>query len=212
MNEIILKTLEGSLTYEKTVILTYKISYPEIVFSEYEHGKNVFNMYNRMQAYKLENYSKNELYKDAVEVYKYNKENGYPIMVYEVVVEPNITYNNYNILSLYTDEYIYTGGAHGSTIRRAQNWNLKLGKMFKLNSLYPNNPYYIIDILKEINKQIKQQIEDGNNQYFDDYCNLVLESFKLENFYLSPQYVNIFFQQYDIAPYSSGIPVFKIAL
>ncbi len=210
MNNIIIKTLESELMYNETVILKYKIEYPEMVFGIYEYGQHIFNLYNRKIAYNLEKKCRNELYKEAVELYKYNKENGYPVMVYEIVLDYTITYNRHKIVSLYSDKYMFTGGAHGNTVREAQNWNLLIGKMFGLDYLYPNNPYYVIDILKEINKQIKEQIENGSNQYFDNYCELVLESFKLNNFYMYPKFIEIFFQSYDIAPYSSGIPTFRI--
>ena len=131
-------------------------------------------------------------------------------MEYEIILEYNVTYNKDNIVSIYYDQYEFTGGAHGNTIRTSQNWNLSAGKMLPLSYFFPNNPYYIIDILIEINKQIKEQIQNGTNYYFDNYCELVLETFNLENYYLIEKGIAIFFQQYDIAPYSSGIPVFYI--
>ncbi len=210
MNNIIIKTLESELMYKDTLVLKYKIEYPEIVYGIYDYGRLIFNLYNRRIAYNLERKCRNELYKEAVELYKYNKENNYPIMVYEIVLNYNITYNTHKIVSLYSDEYMFTGGAHGNTVRKAQNWNLLIAKMFCLDYLYPNNPYYIIDILKEINKQIREQIVNGSDKYFDNYCELVLENFRLNNFYMYPKFIEIFFQQYDIAPYSSGIPTFKI--
>lgn len=97
----------------------------------------------------------------------------------------------------------------GITIRSSQNWDLQSGKQFLLSYFY-KNPYYIINILKEINLQIKNQIESGSNYYFDNYCELVLENFSFKNFYLTNDSVAIFYQQYDIAPYSSGIPIFYI--
>ena len=69
----------------------------------------------------------------------------------------------------------------------------------------------LINILQNINKQIEENIQSGNGQYFDNYCKLVLETFNPQNFYiLSDSLFAIYFQQYDIAPYSSGIPVFEI--
>ena len=105
---------------------------------------------------------------------------------------------------------MFLGGAHGNTKREGQNWNLQTGRQIALKDLFPDNPYYIIDILKEINHQIASQIENGENQYFDNYCQLVQENFRLENFYIVSEGVIIFFNQYEIAPYSSGIPTFKI--
>jgi hypothetical protein len=39
---------------------------------------------------------------------------------------------------------------------------------------------------------------------------LVNENLKVNNFYLTKEGVVIYFQQYDIAPYSSGLPTFVI--
>lgn len=210
MNKIEKRELKGQLKYKNNIILTYQIEYPEIVDSNYELGKNVFNRYNIEHAIKLEDYVINILYEDAKKLYDYNMSNGYPIMVYEILLKYNITYNHDHIVSLYSDQYEFTGGAHGNTIRNSQNWDLRIGKMIPLSYFFPNNPYYIIDILININNQIKEQITDENNYYFDNYCELVLETFRLENYYLTKDSIAIFFQQYDIAPYSSGIPVFYL--
>jgi len=212
MNTIIKREIKNELRYKNTVILTYRIEYPEITSSNYFYGQTAFNNYNRKKAFMLENYIKTKLYQDAINTYEYNVANGYPIMVFEVISEFNITYNNNFIVSLFEDKYEFTGGAHGNTIRTSQNWNLQNISFIPLSYFYPNNPYYIIDILKNINSQIKAQIDAGNNYYFDNYCQLVLENFKLENYYLYPDKIAIFFQAYDIAPYSSGIPVFYIPL
>lgn len=148
--------------------------------------------------------------KQAKELYEYNSSHGYPIMTYELVTSFTITYHTDCMISLYQDDYSFTGGAHGSTIRHSQNWNLQIGKQFSLNTLYPNNPYFLLPILQQINKQIEQQIASGSNTYFDHYCQLVLETFQPTNFYITSDSIIFFFQQYDIAPYSSGIPTFSL--
>lgn len=210
MNEIKMKVLEGKLTYKGVTILNYKIEYPMIIFSRYAYGKEVFNRYNRDIAYELESYCKGELYEQAKEVYDYNEQNGYPIMQFEVILDTKITLDEGHIVSLYQDQYIFTGGAHGSTIKAAQTWMLPLGRQMTLEEFYPENPNYVLDILREIMKQIQEQIEAGTGAYFEDYCQLVINTIQLENFYIIPNKTVIFFQQYDIAPYSSGIPIFEI--
>lgn len=207
-NQIEKRIVQGKLKYKGDVILTYKIEYPQMTYSIYKEGKEIFNYDNRKKAMELEQYVKTDLYQNAKELYEYNMANGYPIMVYEVISEYTITYNQNFIVSLYQDEYQFTGGAHGNTIRSSQNWDLRVGKKLPLCYFYPQNPYYVIDILKEINSQIKKQIEEGINQYFENYCELVLETFHLDSYYVVPNGIVIYFQQYDIAPYSSGIPIF----
>lgn len=198
--------LEKELFFDGTLILKYHIEYPSIYLNTPEMGIMNFNVYNKKIAFNLKNEAENELYKEAIELYKYNKANGYPVMVYEIYRNYEITFNNYNIISLYIDEYIYTGGAHGSTIRSSQTWDLVKGNMLPLETFFRNNPYFMINILKEINIQISKQPEI----YFDNTCELVLDTFNPKNFYLTPNSIVIYFQQYDIAPYSSGIRTFNI--
>ena len=69
-----------------------------------------------------------------------------------------------------------------------------------------------IDIVKEINAQIAKQNENGTGAYFPDYCSLILETINFDSYYLTPKGIVIYFQQYDIAPYSSGLPEFLIKL
>lgn len=210
MNNIVNYEIRKELYYKDTLILKYKISYPQISNSSFKLGQKAFNSFNKNNAIELKLYCEGKLFEEAKKTYEFNSSNGYPIMVYEVILNYEITYNNNNIVSLFSDEYIFSGGAHGNTIRRSQNWNLETFRQIPLEYFYSNDKYYVINILKEINRQIKQQIDAGNNYYFDNYCELVLETFKLENYYLYPNYITIFFQQYDIAPYSSGIPTFNV--
>lgn len=210
MNKIKINTAEKELYYNGEVIVKYVIEYPEIVETPFQIGKEKFNHYNREKALELKKFAEGEFYSQAKETYEYNKANGYPIMVYELINECNITYNMQNLLSIYFDEYTFAGGAHGATVRKAQTWDLKLGLQIPLHAFFIKNPYYQIDIVKQIIQQIEKQIEEGNNIFFPDYCKLVLDTFRMENYYLTPKGITIFFQQYDIAPYSSGIQTFIV--
>lgn len=210
MNQIKINTVEKQLYYKGEVILKYTIEYPEITSSNYQDGKVKFNHFNRLEAIKSQKFAEGELYNSAKETYDFNKENNYPTMVYELNRKCNITYNYQNLISLYCDEYTYAGGAHGNTIRKSQNWDLKLGVLIPLKAFFRGNNYYQVDIIRQIIEQIEKQIEEGNNIYFPDYCKLVLETFKVENYYLTKEGITIFFQQYDIAPYSSGILTFIV--
>lgn len=193
------KIIKNELEYKGAVILKYEIEYPQVYSIHYDTKK--FNDFNLSKVIKLENYAKN--------TYDYNVSQGFPVMIYELVLKTYVTYNQEPFLSLYQDEYTFTGGAHGSTIRTSQNWNFEYGFQFSLSDIFYDNPNYILCILKDINKQIS---EKGADNYFDDYCSLILDTFNLSQFYLNPYSVIVYFQQYDIAPYSSGIPTFEVSL
>lgn len=208
MLKIINRILQKEMKYENNVVLKYHIEYSEIVmdWQQNRNGIKKFNDYNLKMALQTQQKAENELYKEAIELYKYNKENGYPQMMYELYREYQITLNQENAVSMYIDEYIFSGGAHGTTTRTSQTWNLMLGKMVELYELYPNEPYFLLDILRKINREISEDIEI----YFADPYPLVVEYFNPDSYYIDNGKVVIYFQQYDIAPYSSGIIEFTL--
>ena len=158
----------------------------------------------------LQRYCENILFEEAKRVNEENEKNGYPVMQYEVILTYEITLIQANIVSLYMDNYTFTGGAHGNTIRQSKNWNLQQACQIPISYFYEEDPYYILDILKHINTEIKERIHKNEASYFDNYCQLVIDTFQLENYYVTPTHLVVFFQQYDIAPYATGIPTFSI--
>lgn len=94
---------EKEIFYKGDLILKYKIEYPSICSDQ------CFNNYNLSNALDLKNYAETTLLKQAKETYEYNNSNGYPIMVFELISNYNITYNKNNIISLYSDNYIFSG-------------------------------------------------------------------------------------------------------
>lgn len=199
------RVLQKNLIYNGTVILKYKIEFPQI--KTYDK----FNIINYTQALELQKKCEEQLYNEAKSLYEYNKQNNYPFFPYDVVKEYLVTYNYENVISLYYDEYIYSGGAHGNTIRTSQTWKMKEQRIVSLCECFKDEPNYVSKIIENINNQIGKNIESGNNYYFENYCCLTSSKFRVENYYLSSGIVYIFYQQYDIAPYSSGILNFAIS-
>lgn len=134
----------------------------------------------------------------------------YPVMKFEAVVTCEVTYNQNCALSLYFDQYEYAGGAHGITVQYSDTWNVRSGKRIRLSDMFPKNKHYEAELIQNIIVQIERQMKDGTGAYFDDYRKLAAKTFDPKNFYLVPAGIIIYYQQYDIAPYSSGIPKFLI--
>ncbi|MDL2248199.1 DUF3298 and DUF4163 domain-containing protein [Tyzzerella sp. OttesenSCG-928-J15] len=126
----------------------------------------------------------------------------------------NITCNKAPLLSLYTDSYQYTGGAHGLTVRKSQSWNCNDGRQIKLAEFFPGAGNYEAIIKNEIIRQIEAKGMGNKELYFDNYKELINQNFKPENYYIEGNILAIvvYFQQYEIAPYATGIPEFKIPL
>lgn len=206
------KVIKSEIKYRGEVILKYNIEYPQIIENMWKAGVQRFNKFNYTNAILLKKYAEGKLFEEAKETYEYNKENGYPIMVYELYYTFKVTYNTENIISIYSDKYVYTGGAHGMTTRTSQNWDLRVARQIKLQELFPREPNYVSKILTQINSKIAKDIENGNNIYFENYCCLTSENFNVNSYYLEDGKVVIYYQQYDIAPYSSGILTFNIKI
>lgn len=76
---------EKQLYYKGEVIVKYVIKYPEIIISESEELKRKFNHLNRQKALIIKNFAEGPFYNEAKEMYDFNKLNGYPTMVYELI-------------------------------------------------------------------------------------------------------------------------------
>lgn len=202
------KTLTQIKYFQNYPVLEYKISYPQFRSNYFFKSAQKMNQYYRREAIKFEIYCRTVLYRMAIELAEEQIKNGYPIMKFESYDSFKITYNENCALSMYSDRYIYTGGAHGTTQRSADTWTLNGGgSKISLKEIFPSNYPVRQRLEKDIVAQIEQQIANGGT-YFENGEQNVSDTLHEENFYLTQQGLIIFFQQYDIAPYSSGIPTF----
>lgn len=202
--------IENELLYNGEPVLHYKIQYPQFTCKYYQKILKKINLYYKTEALMLKNAYENKLYEEAVSYYKDTILNEFPFHMYEAVKNYEITFNQDCTLSLFFDKYEYTGGAHGNTVRNSDTWNIQNGNRILLSQNFAymlNYRAYVIDM---IYKQISEQISSGNNIYFDNYHQLVIKSFNEDSYYLNNDGIIIYYQQYDIAPYASGIPEFLI--
>ncbi len=200
------KVLQEELKADGVTVLTYQIEYPVFQGTQYQLSLMVINNYYKTRALEYQSYVRKELFPQAVEQYENAVENGFPVIPYEVITKFNVTYQYACILSLYTDKYEFTGGAHGNTIRSSQTWNLQGCRRLRLAELFGcglNPKTYILE-------QAKKQIAKEPEIYFENYEELLEETFNEKSFYCSPRGIVVYYQQYDIAPYSSGIREFLI--
>ena len=69
------RIIQKELKYENVVVLKYHIEYPRITNESNNIPSMKFNIYNEQIAKQIQRKAENELYKEAVELYKYNKKN-----------------------------------------------------------------------------------------------------------------------------------------
>lgn len=125
---------------------------------------------------------------------------------YEFFVNFDVSYVKYHFISLVIYTYYYTGGAHGSTIAHTFNYDLDNNKNLKLSDLFEGNylniisDYCIKEILKDDNYADESWVKEGAGPKAENF-----EAFTLTN-----KTLVIHFQQYQVLPYSAGMP--KIAI
>lgn len=132
------------------------------------------------------------------------KEN-YELLPYLAYTTFKVISLNDDFISFYIDYYEFTGGAHGSTFRKSYNIDLKSGKVLNLHDILKDIPNY----KKIINKYIHDEISQKPEVYFIDSFKGIYNDI---SFTLDKSNLIIYFQQYEIAPYSSGIIEFKIPI
>lgn len=191
-------------------VFQYKISYPCFHTTYNIAAARKINQYYSLYAKKTEAYARTVLFPQAADNAKYIPRNEPPFNSYEFLSEYQTAYNEDCIVSLYTDQYEFMGGAHGSTTRQSETWNFKTCARLKLEQFFPRDPSFPENIFREIESQISMRQKETPSSYFDDYAVLLRKNFHPENFYLSGSGIVIYYQQYDIAPYSTGIPEFLL--
>ncbi len=194
-------------------VLTYRIDYPVFQSNCNPGAVRAINEYYKTMAEEKERYCRQTLYLQAAEGAKYIQDNIPPYAAYEFILTYHVAYNEGCILSLYMDEYTFQGGAHGSTLRTSQTWNFLTGKQIFLKELcriYPSMSLGEKNILSAVRQYIQKGIGLATENYFEDYSSLLVEKWNPDSFYLEPDSLVIYYQQYDIAPYSAGIPEFRL--
>jgi len=211
-NKAILLREEFRKTYTlmSTDLLKLQVSYLQINLNYNMLAKNRINKFYKREACNFIHLTATEIRKTAIETYLYAKKNNYPFFSYEAIMNYTVTLNAACKLSTYTDKYQYTGGAHGNTLRSSSNWNLNTGLNIKMEELFYNNEDFVPLIIDQIIKIAEKQIIQDSNIYFENYKELIVNNFNPNNFYLTPIGITIFYQQYEVAPYSSGIIEFHI--
>ncbi|MGQ9856089.1 MAG: DUF3298 and DUF4163 domain-containing protein [Fervidobacterium sp.] len=126
---------------------------------------------------------------------------------YEAHISTEITYESRDIISLVIYYYTFTGGAHGNTVFETYNIDAKTGKILTLADLFDGTCDYTKVIKDEIIKQIKAEEQN----YFPESIEYVIqEDFSNKTFTISKDGLQIRYQDYEIAPHSTGLPTFTI--
>ena len=122
----------------------------------------------------------------------------------EGIYQFKVRRNGCGIFSLTTSNYLFSGGAHGTTVQLGSTVNATSGKQYLLKDLFTNES----DAFAFLNDQIQEQIKKRGLTPIVPF-----ETVKPnEGYYLTDTDLVVFFQQYEYFPYSDGIQEFAIPL
>ena len=213
MNErakIIAQTTNRSLSFKGVTMIRVSTEYFDVELTNNRMAELRINSSIRMEVGSFLNHSSNTLYRQAIRDYRYSQINGFPFHPYEAVLNYTVTYNESCHLSYYHDRYEYTGGAHGITARGSETWDLNTGWRVPLSSFFKQGTDYQRYVTERIIEQAEKNMAENPGIYFEDYKKLIVQNFNPNSFYITPQGVVVYYQQYDIAPYASGIVEFLL--
>ena len=111
-----------------------------------------------------------------------------------------ITRLDTKVLSLKSQSYEYTGGAHGYGGEWGATIELESGAELELSQLAEDVPSFMDKLLESVLESLNQQ----EDELFPDYESYVKEHIEEVNWYLDGAGIEIVFTPYEIGPYASG--------
>ena len=204
------KVIPLQIKHEGTTIINVHISQPVISGETRLLALRLMNKYYERFAKELLYYCNKKLKPEAIKQLEYRTENGFPFYPFELRSDFTVTYNSDGLLSLYTDVYEFTGGAHGSTLRFADIWHTPIGLPASVLEFFPKKTKIKKVLTEAATVMAAEQITAGTDMYFEDYPQLIKKYFSYSNIYITYSGMALFYQQITIAPYAEGIPVFII--
>lgn len=206
------KILNDTMLYGNIPVFTYHIAYPSFSTTCVLSAAQTANIYYMQLAENTEQYCRTVLYPQAVESARYITSNHPPFNRYTLDMNYQITYNSGCITSLYMDTYTYMGGAHQELERISDTWDFSTGKQLHLDDISALTPAALNGLQTSVERQIAERLKESPGSYFEDYPYLLRNKFNQNHFFLRPGYIVIYYQQYEIAPYATGIPEFSFRM
>ncbi|WP_172844406.1 DUF3298 and DUF4163 domain-containing protein [Tumebacillus algifaecis] len=123
-----------------------------------------------------------------------------PLVTY--INEYKITLRHGSILNVLYDNYEFTGGAHGMSHRKSLLLNLQDGTRYALKDLFQPG----VDYVTEISDVIKQQDKTHVLDTFHPFEKIDPD----EGFFLTPEYLVIYFPPIKYTPYYMSFQNFQI--
>ncbi len=114
-------------------------------------------------------------------------------------------YNKNGFLSIITDTYEYTGGAHGQSVWTAYNIDTVSGREVLLSDIFSHD-----DHIKMLDKLIENEVLKNPDKYGDLWEKPKIKDENQKNFYIAPDGLTVFYEPYDLSYYARGFVEFTL--
>lgn len=194
LNDLVIGTVRER---QETVTLIVDIQYPKLSGLDSAQVQDTMNAYfasrtgpSLAQAYQSE---------------KDNIAGGFTQWPTDVALNYTVKCNEKGFLGILFEDYLYTGGAHGMTLRAGYLADVKTGKTYgSLKDLFKDGTDYIPLLSAEVKKQ------------FDTIGLTLLQPFEEirpdQGFYVKDGDLVIYTDLYEYTAYALGFPEFRIPL
>lgn len=116
-------------------------------------------------------------------------------------------YNKNDFLSFVNEQYMYLGGAHGTTSWCPLNADTASGNIVTLDDLFEDKGYR-----ETLNRLITELVEKNPDTYADLWEKPEIKDCHQNDFYITDTDLVIFFQPYTLSYYARGFVEFPIKL
>lgn len=132
------------------------------------------------------------------------------IPAYELILNDSISFQNEKIVSVVSNRYSYTGGAHGISSTVFLNFDASDGTLIERDALFSNLTKLLQIAENEFKKQQNIASDERLNEkgfWFED------DTFHLpQNVGITDKHLILFYNPYEIAPYIDGAFEVKIPI
>lgn len=116
-------------------------------------------------------------------------------------------YNKNNFISIVSESYLFTGGAHGSSGWVSKNIDVAENKEVTLADLFTDPDYQT-----QLNRKLTECVTKNPQEYQDLWEQPVLGEAQQKDFYIENGKLVIYYQPYELSYYARGVVEFPIKL
>lgn len=204
------KRQEWELTLEGEPVLCCVLTRPECTGTW--KGLDAIGRYYSRVLEVWRNRWEKELYVHACLDLADRRAAGRPFRKWQAELVTQVTLQEGGLFSLWQEGRETRGYDRPLMLRRGDTWSLAEGAPRTLASFFPKERRWKRKVLAQVTEQIQERLEGGESLLDRDCVGRLRREFDAENYYLTPEGVQLFFPMDTLAPGGEGIPVFTVKL